>query len=136
MPFIFGGVCSLLTLVGFYFSPPGGELWKVVFNRGLALFAIWVTAILTFQRKNIEQKREEAILEREEALKQVKVLQGFIPICASCKKIRDDKGYWDHLETYITRHSQAVFSHSICPECVKKLYPDLEIKSAKENIEP
>lgn len=63
----------------------------------------------------------------EEALAKVKKLSGLLPICASCKKIRDDKGYWNQIETYIRDHSEAEFSHSICPECAKKLYPDLDL---------
>ena len=53
-----------------------------------------------------------------------RVLQGIIPICASCKRIRDDSGYWEQIETYINKHSGADFSHGICPDCMKKLYPD------------
>ncbi len=52
-------------------------------------------------------------------------LRGMLPICSSCKKIRDDKGYWNQIEVYIKEHSDAEFSHGICPECIKKLYPDL-----------
>jgi hypothetical protein len=55
-------------------------------------------------------------------------LTGFLPICASCKKIRDDKGYWEQVEVYIRDHSEAEFSHGICPECMKKLYPDETLK--------
>ena len=62
--------------------------------------------------------------ELKEALDKVKLLSGFLPICASCKKIRDDKGYWNQIEIYIRDHSEAEFSHSVCPECAKKLYPD------------
>ncbi|MGC8603501.1 MAG: response regulator, partial [Desulfomonilaceae bacterium] len=65
------------------------------------------------------------ILELQHALAQVKKLSGFIPICASCKKIRDDKGYWRQVEEYIRDHSEALFSHSICPDCMKKLYPEI-----------
>ena len=61
----------------------------------------------------------------EEAVKEIKTLKGIIPICASCKNIRDDKGYWNQIESYIKEHSDADFSHSICPECAEKLYPDL-----------
>ena len=61
----------------------------------------------------------------KDALAEVKVLSGFLPICASCKKIRDDKGYWNKLEAYIREHSEVEFSHSICPECARKLYPDI-----------
>lgn len=116
-------LCSVLTILGFFFSPPGGELWKVLANRALALFAIWVTAVLTLQRKALEEKRDLAIREREEALAQVKILQGFLPICASCKKIRDDQGAWNQMEVYIRDHSEAEFSHGICPDCAVKLYP-------------
>ena len=58
----------------------------------------------------------------EKALEEVKTLSGLLPICASCKKIRDDQGYWNLLETYIETHSQATFSHGVCPECMDKLY--------------
>lgn len=58
------------------------------------------------------------------ALAEVKVLRGMLPICSICKKIRDDKGYWEKIENYIQQHSEAEFSHSLCPDCVKKYYPD------------
>ena len=63
--------------------------------------------------------------------KEVKILMGCLPICASCKKIRDDKGYWRQIELYIRDHSEAEFSHSICPKCMKKLYP--EFSENKDN---
>lgn len=63
----------------------------------------------------------------EKALAEVKTLSGLLPICSTCKKIRDDKGYWNQIETYISNHSEADFSHSVCPECAKKLYPDMDI---------
>jgi PAS domain-containing protein len=76
-------------------------------------------------RKQAEQERQRTIVELQDALQKVKTLSGLLPICASCKKIRDDKGYWNHVESYIEHHSQAIFSHGICPDCVRKLYPDL-----------
>lgn len=75
-------------------------------------------------RKRAEEERERIIRELQEALAKVKTLSGLIPICASCKKIRDDKGYWGQIESYIQDHSEAEFSHGICPDCMKKLYPD------------
>jgi hypothetical protein len=57
-------------------------------------------------------------------LHEVKTLSGLLPICASCKKIRDDKGYWNNLEMYISEHSSAEFSHGLCPGCAQELYPD------------
>ena len=75
-------------------------------------------------RKKVEEERENLIYRLQDALDRIKTLRGIIPICASCKQIRDDKGIWNQLESYIRDHSDAVFSHSICPECTKKLYPE------------
>jgi len=69
------------------------------------------------------EKIEKQKKELEKALEEIKTLSGFIPICAHCKKVRDDKGYWNQVEQYISKHSEAKFSHAICPDCVKKLYP-------------
>jgi len=77
------------------------------------------------ERKRAEQERERMIVELQQALAQIKKLSGLLPICASCKKIRDDKGYWQQIEAYIRDHSEAEFSHSLCPECARKLYPEL-----------
>jgi PAS domain S-box-containing protein len=82
-------------------------------------------AQLFSERNRAEKEQQKLILQLQEALLKVKTLKGLIPICASCKKIRDDKGYWNQLETYIHHHSEAEFSHGICPECFKRLYPDL-----------
>lgn len=76
-------------------------------------------------RKTAEAEREQLVSELQEALQRVKVLSGLLPICASCKKIRDANGAWHHLESYISRHSDATFTHGICSECRQKLYPDL-----------
>jgi uncharacterized PurR-regulated membrane protein YhhQ (DUF165 family) len=79
------------------------------------------------RRKATEKERDALIEELQKALSEVKTLRGFLPICANCKKIRDDEGYWNQIEGYIQKHSDAVFSHSICPDCAKELYPDLDI---------
>jgi len=63
--------------------------------------------------------------ELQDALAQVKTLSGLLPICSSCKKIRDDEGYWTQLEAYIQEHSDILFSHGLCPDCAKKLYPEI-----------
>jgi len=78
-------------------------------------------------RKRIEEEREKLIHELQNALAEVKTLSGLLPICAHCKNIRDDKGYWNKIETYIHQHSGAQFSHGICPEFTKKFYPDLDL---------
>jgi PAS domain S-box-containing protein len=77
------------------------------------------------ERKRAEEEREKLIHELRDALVNVKTLRGLLPICSHCKKIRDDKGYWNQIESYIRDHSGAEFSHGMCPECLKKLYPDL-----------
>jgi len=76
------------------------------------------------ERKRTLEEQIRLISQLQEALAHVKQLSGLLPMCASCKKIRDDKGYWNQLEAYISDHSEADFSHGICPECVKKLYPE------------
>ena len=75
------------------------------------------------ERKCAQAEREKLIEDLQDALNHVKTLSGMLPICASCKKVRDDKGYWNQIEVYITEHSEADFSHSICPDCAQKLYP-------------
>ena len=77
------------------------------------------------ERKLKEEERERLIAEFEEVIAKVKLLSGFLPICATCKKIRDDKGYWYQIESYIRDHSEAQFSHSICPDCLKRHYPHI-----------
>lgn len=77
------------------------------------------------QLQNQNEKLEKKKTELQEALDNIKTLRGLIPICASCKKIRDDDGFWQQVEAYISEHSQAQFSHSLCPECAKKLYPEI-----------
>ncbi len=76
----------------------------------------------------LEKKVDERTRDLQEALSNVKTLSGLLPICSHCKKIRDDKGYWNQIEVYIKDHSEAEFSHSICQECAKKHYPDLDIQ--------
>ncbi|MDH4163877.1 MAG: PAS domain S-box protein [Nitrospirota bacterium] len=86
-----------------------------------------VGAVIAFQditmRQLVEEERERLIEELKDALENVKTLRGLIPICSSCKRIRDDKGYWSQIEAYVHKHSDAEFSHSICPQCAVKLYP-------------
>jgi len=76
------------------------------------------------ERRRVEKERERLISELQKALDEVNTLSGLLPICASCKKIRDDKGYWNQIESYISDRSEAEFSHGICPECAKELYPE------------
>ncbi|MEK6201748.1 MAG: HAMP domain-containing protein, partial [Desulfobulbaceae bacterium] len=75
-------------------------------------------------RKKTEEERELLIAQLQKALTEIKTLSGLLPICASCKMIRDDEGYWNQIESYIQKHSEAEFSHGICPQCARKLYPE------------
>jgi PleD family two-component response regulator len=78
--------------------------------------------------KKARDREKELIKKLKEALSQVKQLSGLLPICARCKNIRDDKGYWQSVEEFITDHSEAHLSHSLCPKCVTELYPDIADK--------
>ena len=79
------------------------------------------------ERKQSEEEREKLIVELQQALSEVKTLSGLLPICASCKKIRDDKNYWQQLESYFYKHSDIKFSHGICPKCAERLYPECDL---------
>ena len=81
------------------------------------------------RRKEAELKRQRLTAELKKALDNVEVLNGLLPICSSCKNVRDSNGQWDPVEIYISKHSEADFSHGICPECVKKLYPEIDLDS-------
>ncbi len=76
-------------------------------------------------QRQIEKEKDSLIAELTEAMNKVRLLSGLVPICASCKNIRDDKGYWMQVEKYIQEHSEARFSHGICPKCARKLYPQV-----------
>ncbi|WP_419655809.1 two component system sensor histidine kinase [Desulfosarcina variabilis str. Montpellier] len=80
-------------------------------------------------RKKAESEKNAIINKLEKALAEVKTLRGFIPICANCKNIRNDNGYWQQVEQYVQDRSDAQFSHSLCPKCAKELYPDMNITS-------
>lgn len=109
-------VCSILTTIGIFYSPQPlvVPFWKVLTNRGLALFAMWTIAILLNHRNVL-------LARREEALARIRLLEGLLPICAECKKIRDQADNWHRLETYLSAHSSLTFTHGICPECEKQV---------------
>ena len=86
--------------------------------------AILATLRDVSERVRYEEERERLINELQVALEKIKTLKGLLPICAHCKKIRNDDGYWQQIEVYIHEHSEADFTHGICPDCMKELYPD------------
>lgn len=83
--------------------------------------------------QELERMVDERTKELKAALTSVKTLSGLLPICAACKKIRDDKGSWNYLETYISRHSEATFSHGLCPDCARKFFPESLVNAAQED---
>ena len=93
-------------------------------SHGIEKNRLHTTNVLLQEKMDILNRTN---LDLEEALARVKTLSGLLPICSSCKKVRDDKGYWNRIESYIQKHSKAEFSHSICPECSEMLYPDLDL---------
>jgi two-component system cell cycle sensor histidine kinase/response regulator CckA len=97
-------------------------------NGGKIIGASGIARDIT-KRKHEEEERAKLIQKLTDTLKEVKTLTGLLPICASCKRIRDDRGYWQQVETYISVHSDAIFTHGICPECLKKAKEGLEAKT-------
>ncbi len=88
------------------------------------------------ERKKAEKEREKLFHELQEAMAEVKTLSGLLPICASCKKVRDDKGYWNQIEEYLETQADVSFSHGICPECLKDLYGNEDWYKEKYQTEP
>jgi len=95
---------------------------KPIAEGGRVVSVVCISKDIT-ERKRIELERERLIEELQGALQQVKTLSGLLPICAHCKKIRDDRGYWTQIEAYIREHSQANFTHGICPDCSSTYFP-------------
>jgi len=85
------------------------------------------TIEIAIYKSQAEKERKKLIAELRAALAKVKLLSGMLPICAACKKIRDDQGYWNQIESFIREHSEAEFSHGICPDCAQRLYPDIKL---------
>ena len=95
------------------------------FNAAIVKLRVKTQLELKLQRDTLIQRNDEL----QKALTKIKTLSGLLPICASCKKIRNDQGYWTQLEGYISEHSELEFTHSCCPDCMKKLYPELYAKT-------
>jgi hypothetical protein len=117
----------LIILLGFWFlmKPMAGRI--LMHSDGLEKKIRDKTDSLEKEisvRTKAEEEKEKTIGELRAAMLEIKTLTGMLPICSNCKKIRDDKGYWNQIEAYIGEHSGAQFSHGICPECAKKLYPE------------
>ena len=113
---VMASLCAILTWVVLFLSPH--PVWFAVVNRLITVIVLGITVMLSLMRKRAEED--------------VKVLHGLLPICSYCKKIRDDRGYWEQVERYITARSHADFSHGMCPDCGPKHFPDLYSDHAME----
>lgn len=110
---------------------PGGEE-KWVLEHGVFLLGadgriLGIEGILidVTEKKELELQQKATVGELKRSLSEIRTLRGMIPICASCKKIRDDEGFWSQVDAYVAKHTHAEFSHGICPECMKTLYPEI-----------
>ena len=105
-------------------------------DNGEMVSAVHIARDIT-NRVLIQKERERLVKDLKKALTQINTLSGLLPICSNCKKIRDDQGYWNLLESYIESHSEAEFSHGMCPECSDQLYGNedwyIDMKKDKEN---
>ncbi len=125
-----GVLFSVVTIIVMTFSDilSGKEYTRLaleIWNGSIRLgFYLVVAVLLSRLRSTIRELRK--------SLKEVKELRGILPICSSCKKIRTDEGYWQNVEEYIRRHTNAEFSHGICQECAVKLYPEYYANKEKE----
>ena len=134
---------GLSNLVGHYFKIFSFYLiYKAIIETGITKpFALTFRELAASNeklsmeidvRKQAEEELEQVVDKLRKALAEVKTLSGLLPICAGCKKIRDDKGYWNQLECYIRDHAHVEFSHGICPDCATKLYPDFDLFEEKK----
>jgi hypothetical protein len=108
------------------------NLYIEIWNGAMYLGFFVVVSLLLSKLRAILQQRADLITELQSALSKVKELSGILPICANCKKIRDDEGYWQDVAVYISKHTNAEFSHGICKECAAKLYPGYYKKKETE----
>jgi hypothetical protein len=107
---------SLLTVVGALLSPPGGAIWMATINRAIVIGVLWSTATI--------------VMLYSHARAEIKALRGMLAICASCKRVRGDEGFWKHMEEYIEDHSEVLLSHCLCPSCQSKWFPELAARQS------
>jgi hypothetical protein len=102
------------------------SLWLGVWDAGMRMTALVTVGGIVHRIRTLFEEQRRLSAELQNNLRQVKELSGLLPICAGCKKIRNDAGYWEQIEAYLSQHSKAQFSHGLCPECLHRLYPEIE----------
>lgn len=116
-------------LSGHHYSSTVYYFW----NAGIRLISFVILAVFVDMVQVLLRRQQKLNADLSKTLADLKQLKGFLPICASCKKIRNDNGYWEQIEKYISSHSEAEFTHSICPECAKRLYGSIEEMTSKRS---
>jgi len=112
-----GGISVVLPFI------PQPNYWPLILFYALAAAGVsFIILIVSHLLEKKDQEQQELIKNLQNALKEIKTLQGIVPICSFCKKIRDDKGYWSQVDAYVSQHTDAKFSHGVCPECIEKHY--------------
>jgi hypothetical protein len=127
--FLVAAGVSGLTVLDIFLSPEDAD-WMTISNRLLSLFTIWIAAVLSFLLKRDQEERERLILDLQGSLDHIKTLRGLLPLCVSCKKVRNGQGYWKSLDAYVSERSEAQITHGICPDCFTHYYP----KTAETNV--
>jgi integral membrane sensor domain MASE1 len=125
--FLLSGIAVRGTLRGLGpFAQPGPNESLLLLQAFMGVTSVMIMGLATVvtERKRAEANLEKLVLELQGALSRIKTLKGLLPICSVCKKIRDDEGYWNHIEIYIRHHSEADFTHGLCPTCAQKLYAE------------
>ena len=126
-------VAAVTSAVVWFFADwssghPYTHTMTAFWNSGIRLVAFLLTGYIISRIKELLEKERQISNDLRAAQKQVKTLSGLLPICANCKKIRDDKGYWQQIEEYLAMHSHALFTHGVCPECAQKLLDEVELE--------
>lgn len=116
---------SFLSLPGQLFHYSSDNAARVMVLAVATPAMILMTGALKFRYDRMLSQQEKLVGDLQKALSEIKTLRGILPICSSCKRVRDDKGYWNLVETYVEAHSEAQFTHGFCPDCVRRLYPEL-----------
>ena len=100
-----------------------GRVYPFNFQGGERTVVLWMAINIT-EKKKAQHEREKAIKELQQALIEIKTLRGLLPICIYCKQVRDDEGFWRRVDEYVQKHTEVRFSHGICPDCMKKHFPE------------